>query len=83
MRSACGYGKRPEQDGIDDAKDGGVSADAERQGQDGDGGEGWLFRQHPQGITKILEKGVHGTTRCAMQQPDRPRWRVEPATSRR
>ena len=48
-------------------KDGGVSADAERQGHYGDGGEGWLLRQHPQGITEILENGVHRTTRCAMQ----------------
>src|SRR5207253_8838761 len=48
--------KGTQQDGIDDAKDGGVSADAERQRQDGDGGKGWLFRQHPQGVSQILEQ---------------------------
>ena len=53
--------KRPKQNGINDAKNGGVGANAEREGQHRDKSECRLFCQHPQGISKILENGMHGS----------------------
>jgi hypothetical protein len=48
--------ERPEKRGVDGAEDGGVGADAESQGQDGDGGEPWRLAQHAEGEAKVLQK---------------------------
>src|SRR5438067_7831895 len=72
----------PQQDGVHHTKDGGVSANTERESEHSDSGKGRLLHEHPQGVTKILENGVHGSIRCATQLPDQRRWRAGPATSR-
>ena len=47
-------GKRSEYDGIDEAEDGGVSADAERERDNRDGREPWVLGQLTQRQTKII-----------------------------
>ena len=49
--------QRLEQQGVDDAEDGGIGADAERQGDDGDRGESWARLQHADGVPDILHDG--------------------------
>ena len=49
-------GQRPKQNGINDAEDGAVRADAERQRQYRNRGESRIFRQHPEAVTHILSK---------------------------
>jgi hypothetical protein len=51
--------KRLENDGVDDAEDGGVGADAEGQRQHHDGGETGLFREHTQGVANVLPQTIH------------------------
>jgi hypothetical protein len=51
-------GQRAEQDGIDDGEDGGVSANAESESQDGDGGEAGIFAERAEGETKILSSDL-------------------------
>ena len=46
--------KRAEEDGVDDAKDRGVGANAQGQGQDGNGGEGRIFAEHAQTEADVL-----------------------------
>ena len=46
----------PQQNGIDQREDGGVRADTERERRHRDGGEAWLFRQHSQGVSQILQQ---------------------------
>src|ERR1041384_1932515 len=53
--------KRPQQNGINDAKNCGVGANAEREGQHRDKSECRLVCQHSQGVTKILENGTHSS----------------------
>jgi hypothetical protein len=48
-----GVGQRPQKDGIDDAEDGGVGPDAEREGQQRDQCEARLFCKRAQGVAKI------------------------------
>jgi hypothetical protein len=48
-------GKRSEYDGIDEAEDGGVSADAEGEGKYSDGGEAGGFAKHPQRVANVLK----------------------------
>ena len=43
---------------VDEAEDGGVGADAEGKGEDGDGGEARGFAQHAKGEAQILEQCV-------------------------
>ena len=49
-------GQRLQHDAVDDAEDGGVGADAERQRQDGDGGVG---RALEQGAEDVAHVGYH------------------------
>ncbi len=58
-RLGLGKGQRAEQDGIDDAEDGGVRADA--QGEDGEGrkGKAGAFAQGSDGVHKMLEEFNH------------------------
>ncbi len=48
-------GKRAQQDGVDDAEDGGVHADAERERQDGDQGESGAFAESARGVANVLQ----------------------------
>jgi hypothetical protein len=45
--------KRAKEDRISDAENGGVRANAERERQDGDGGEARRFQELPKGVTEI------------------------------
>src|SRR5207245_987786 len=45
--------KRPEQDRVNDAKDGGVRADAERERQDRNCSKGRLFRERSHRIAEV------------------------------
>src|SRR5882762_5884754 len=49
------YGKRSEYDGIDEAEDSSISADAEGEGEYSDGGEAGGFAKHPQRIANVLK----------------------------
>jgi hypothetical protein len=53
-----GSGERQarEQNGVGQAVDGGVRADAERECQDADSGESRAAAQHPRGITHVLHR---------------------------
>jgi hypothetical protein len=48
-----------EQDGVNDAEDGGVGADSEGEGENGDGGETAAAIQLTQCVTNILAKLAH------------------------
>jgi hypothetical protein len=48
-------GKRSEHDGVDEAEDGGASADAESEGEYRDGGEAGGFAKHPQRVANVLK----------------------------
>ena len=50
--------ERAEDDGIDDAEDGGVGADAERECQDRDDGKGRIFAESAEGVAEILGEVV-------------------------
>ena len=54
--------QRPQQHAIDDGKNGGVGADAERERQDGDEGKPGLAPQHTAGVADVLKQGemAHG-----------------------
>jgi hypothetical protein len=45
-------------DGVDDAEDGGIGADAERQRRDGDSGEARSAPEHPRSDARVLEPRV-------------------------
>ena len=51
---------------MDDAEDGGVGADAYREGDDGDGGEAGGLEQCPEGVTEVVKNagsaGQHDQT---------------------
>ena len=51
--------ERLEENGVDDAEDGGAGADAEREGEYGDDREARRFREHSQAILQILEQRLH------------------------
>jgi hypothetical protein len=51
-----GIGQRPQQDAVDDAEDGGVGADAERDGQDGDDRKSGGVTNQSQRITNVLHE---------------------------
>jgi len=52
-----GIGQRPEQQGVDDAEDRGVCADAEGEREDGHGCEAGRFGELPQGETEVVHQG--------------------------
>ena len=60
--------QRPQQDRIDDAEGGGVRANPDRQGQDGDGRHPRRSTQGAEPVAKILEQR-HGAARCATVVP--------------
>ena len=47
-------GQRAEEHRIDQAEDGCVRANAKREGEDRDGGEGGRFTQHPEAVANVL-----------------------------
>jgi len=57
-----GEGERAQEDGVDDAEDGGVGTDAQRQRQHRHRGEAGTLDQRPQPIAQILKNGVHGVS---------------------
>ena len=50
--------QRLQQHGIDDAEDGSVRADAESEGEHGDGGEAGILAQHAQSEARVLHEGL-------------------------
>src|SRR5215475_54078 len=54
-----GVRNRAQENGINDAKDCGVGANAESERQHRNESECWLLCQQPQGVTKFLEDGMH------------------------
>ncbi len=53
-----GIRKRTQQDGVHDGEDRGVRADAERQREDGRGGEAGCAPQHAQAVADVLAERV-------------------------
>jgi hypothetical protein len=51
-------GGRPEEEGVDDAEDRGVGADANRDGQDRDGAGERRFLDQPQRVSEIVPQRV-------------------------
>jgi hypothetical protein len=60
---ALGVGKRQwlEQDGVDGGEDRRIGADAEREGDDGDGCERRRAAEQPQRVADVLDEVTHGT----------------------
>jgi hypothetical protein len=56
-----GIWQRPQQRRVNDAKDGGIGANAQGKGQNDDGAEGRSPAQHPQSVAKI-EPNAHEHT---------------------
>ena len=52
--------QRAQNHGIYDAEDGGVGANTEGEGQDGDGGEGGILAERAQGVANVGEKALEG-----------------------
>ena len=52
--------KRAEQYRVHHGKNRGVRADSESEREDGNSGKALVLEKHPQAVTKILEKCVHG-----------------------
>jgi hypothetical protein len=48
-------GQRAEQNGVDDAEDGAVCSDSERQCDDGYGAESGGFQKHPERILQVFD----------------------------
>src|SRR5437016_6039857 len=65
-------GKRSEYDGIDEAEDGGVSADAESESEHGDGGEAGGFAKHPQRVANVLKDTPEKTAAAISQRNGLP-----------
>ena len=59
---SVGDGEGAEQDLVGDGEDGGIGADAESEGEQGDGGEEGRVAQIAKGVAKVLEHPwVHGS----------------------
>src|SRR6185503_2543484 len=58
--------KRPQEHRVDDGEDRGVGADAERQREDGHGGETRAREQHADGVAKIAHRLDYGSRRTVM-----------------
>jgi hypothetical protein len=56
-------GERPQEDGIEHAKDGGVRTNAERESEDYDSAKKRLFEKGAERIAKIPHKKLFGTQR--------------------
>jgi len=57
-----GIRQRSEKDGVDDAENRGVGADADSERDDGDGGEAEVRAQGAEGVPEVLKERVHGST---------------------
>src|SRR5487761_1813511 len=55
--------QRPQKIRVEEAENGGVGADAERESENGDGGESWGFAEHAQAVAQILNQCPH-TVSC-------------------
>ena len=51
--SGCGKWQRLQEDRVDHAEDGGVRANPEREGQDGDDGERGMFAELAQAVADV------------------------------
>jgi hypothetical protein len=51
--------KRTEENAVHQAKDRGVRADAERERNDGDGGEAFVLQQHAESVADVVQEGCH------------------------
>ena len=59
-------GQRLEENGVDDAENCGIRADAEGQREDGYEGEGGIFLQHAEGEFQVLKERGHQVPRGAI-----------------
>src|SRR5215813_9467289 len=48
----------PEQDGADKTENGAISGNAQRQCQSRNGGEAWIFAEHPSPKSQVGEEGL-------------------------
>ncbi len=71
-----------EEDAIEDAEDGGVGADAERDRQDRGTREGRGLGERARGLADVLEKSRHGVTRSSTRPWGRCARRGGPAATR-
>ena len=51
--------KRTQENAVDEAEDSGIGADAERERNDGDGGEAFLLQQHAGSVADVVQEGCH------------------------
>ena len=58
-------GQRPQQDAVDDAENRGAGADAQGNGEGGDGGESRTLAQSSRGVRDVLDECVHVLPRVA------------------
>ena len=65
-------GQRLEENAVDDAEDGGVGADPERQRDHRDGREARVPGQHAQAVPNVLEQDPHVASCCEVRPS--PRW---------
>src|ERR1700721_351758 len=56
------HGQRREQEGIDDAEDGGVRTDAGSKSEYGDGREAGTLRKHAESVADVLPQIFHWCT---------------------
>ncbi len=61
-------GRGFEQDGIDYGEDGGIRADAERQGEDGGEGEAGALAEGAECVFQILKEGFHASALGLMEE---------------
>ena len=54
---AIGIRKRPQQHRMDNAENGGVGADAEGEGENGDGGKAGILAHHAESVGAIVDQG--------------------------
>jgi hypothetical protein len=57
--AGAGVGQLAKQHGVDDAEDGAVGADAEREGDDDEGGEPGVSDEHPACVAPVLQQCAH------------------------
>src|SRR5690349_16861130 len=56
-------GERAQPDRVHEPEDGGVGADAQRQGENGDRRESWIETQQPRAIAEVLPGGFQNSDR--------------------
>ena len=55
--------ERAEQNAVNETKDGTVRTDAERERDEGDGGEAFVLHKHAKGEPDVVQERVHGVAR--------------------